>query len=97
MRSRYSAYSIGLPDYLLRSWHSTTRPRTLELDADIRWRRLDIVATSDGGLFDSEGVVEFEAHFVRGEGASRERGVQAERSRFVREGGRWVYLDGVRA
>ena len=34
MRSRYSAYVLGLEDYLLRTWHSDTRPPVLSLDAE---------------------------------------------------------------
>ena len=37
------------------------------------------------------GVVEFRASYVR----EREPGAQHERSRFVREAGRWLYVDGV--
>ncbi|WP_275423743.1 YchJ family protein, partial [Virgisporangium ochraceum] len=28
MRSRYSAFALGDADYLLRTWHPTTRPRS---------------------------------------------------------------------
>ncbi|MGG5752960.1 YchJ family protein [Zafaria sp. Z1313] len=90
MRSRYSAFAVGDVEYLLASWHPSTRPAELELDAELQWRRLDIVGTAAGGPFDAEGVVEFAAHY-RGPGG---RGVQRERSRFRREDGRWLYLDG---
>jgi SEC-C motif-containing protein len=89
MRSRYSAYAIGLVDYLLDSWHPTSRPAELQLDQDIRWYRLDILDRSAGGLLDREGTVEFEAHY-RQDGTA---GVQHEISRFLKEGGRWFYLD----
>ncbi|HXD27877.1 MAG TPA: YchJ family metal-binding protein [Arthrobacter sp.] len=89
MRSRYSAFAVGDTAYLLESWHPSTRPSTLELDPDMAWRRLDIVDTVAGGPFDDTGIVEFAAHY-RGGG---ERGVQRERSRFVREDGRWYYVD----
>jgi SEC-C motif-containing protein len=90
MRSRFSAFAVGRPDYLLQTWHPTTRPATLDLDDDVRWYRLDIIATSAGGPFDTAGVVEFEAHYRSPAGASRQREV----SRFTREDGRWLYLDG---
>lgn len=89
MRSRFSAFAVGDAGYLLRSWHSSTRPADLELDEELRWYRLDIEGTSRGGLLDADGTVEFTAYY-RGAG---ERGSQHENSRFVREGGRWVYLD----
>ncbi|GAA4053307.1 YchJ family metal-binding protein [Arthrobacter methylotrophus] len=90
MRSRYSAFAVLDSDYLLRTWHPDTRPAVLELDPDIEWRRLDIVATRDGGPLDGEGSVEFTAHY-RSDG---ERGVQREVSRFLRIDRRWYYLDG---
>ena len=90
MRSRYSAFVVGAVDYLLATWHPSTRPVELVLDTDTEWRRLDIVRTEAGGPFDERGTVEFAAHF-RHDG---ERGVQRESSRFLREDGRWYYLDG---
>jgi SEC-C motif domain protein len=57
----------------------------------VRWRRLDIVSTRRGGPLDSEGTVEFTAHF-RHDG---ERGAQHETSRFVRVERRWYYLGAV--
>ena len=91
MRSRYSAFAVGDPAYLLATWHPSTRPRSLTLDDDVRWTGLDVLAATGGSLFETEGTVEFRAHSVRG-GAAR---AQHENSRFVREGGRWYYLDGV--
>jgi SEC-C motif-containing protein len=91
MRSRYSAFVVLDTGYLLRTWHPDTRPAGLELDPTIQWRRLDIVSASRGGPLDSEGTVEFKAHF-RHDG---ERGVQHETSRFLRVNRRWYYLDGV--
>ncbi len=91
MRSRYSAFALGRPDYLLASWHPSTRPRSLDLDPAVRWTGLDVLATTGGSLLAAEGTVEFRAHYVRGRAA----GAQHEVSRFVREDGRWHYLDGV--
>lgn len=89
MRSRYAAFAVGDRKYLLRTWHSTTRPRRLTLD-DTEWTGLEIVAKERGGLFDQEGMVEFTAHWIDTPGTG---GVLHERSRFVREDGKWVYLD----
>jgi len=63
MRSRYSAFAIGEPDYLVRTWHSTTRPAEVRLDPAQRWTRLDILSVDGGGLFDNTGTVEFRAHY----------------------------------
>ena len=90
MRSRYSAFALGLPRYLLDTWHPDRRPRDLELDDGVRWRRLQIVDTARGGEADDTGVVEFRAAYRSAEGA----GVLHERSRFSRVGGCWAYLDG---
>lgn len=88
MRSRYSAFAVGDAAYLLRSWHSSTRPRELALDRDVRWTGLEILGSTGGSAFHSEGTVEFRARYRAG-GAS---GEQHEDSRFVREGGAWVYV-----
>ncbi|NII40804.1 SEC-C motif-containing protein [Curtobacterium flaccumfaciens] len=91
MRSRFSAFALGLPEYLLRSWHPSTRPAMLDLDPDQRWTRLDIVGTRSGGPFDSAGTVTFRAWWR----SDSERGTLEETSDFVREGGHWYYVDGV--
>jgi SEC-C motif-containing protein len=91
MRSRYSAFAVGDPAYLLATWHSTTRPAAVDLDPRVRWTGLDVLATTGGGLLAAEGTVEFRAHSV----VERAVGAQHENSRFVREHGRWRYLDGV--
>ncbi|MGY1620261.1 YchJ family protein [Geodermatophilus sp. SYSU D00691] len=91
MRSRYSAFAVGDAGYLLETWHPRTRPRTLDLDPDVRWTGLEVLATSGGSLLEAEGVVEFRASYV----VDRAPGAQHERSRFLREDGRWRYLDGV--
>jgi SEC-C motif-containing protein len=91
MRSRYSAFALGRPDHLLATWHPSTRPRSLDLDPAVRWTGLDILATAGGGLLTVEGTVEFRASYV----ADGTAGAQHELSRFVRDGGRWSYLDGV--
>ncbi len=90
MRSRYSAFAVGDAAYLLATWDPGTRPRTLELDPAVRWTGLEVLATTGGGLFDAEGTVTFRAHARAG----GEDHVQAERSRFRRVDGRWVYVDG---
>lgn len=90
MRSRYSAFALGDADYLIASWHHGTRPDRLDLDDDVRWRRLQIVDTVAGGADDADGVVEFRAQYER----DGRRHLLHERSRFVRVRGRWVYVDG---
>ncbi|XAS63980.1 YchJ family protein [Pseudarthrobacter sp. So.54] len=91
MRSRYSAFVVLDAGYLLRTWHPDSRPGVVDLEPGTTWRRLDIVSTLGGGPFDTEGTVEFRAHYRHG----GERGVHHETSRFLRVDRRWYYLDGV--
>lgn len=86
MRSRYSAYVLGLIDYLLATWHTATAPGELEL-APLKWLGLEVRHTEQSG---DAGVVEFVARWRDGGRAGRLH----ETSRFVREGGRWYYIDG---
>jgi SEC-C motif-containing protein len=86
MRSRFSAFVLRDQAYLLRSWHSATRPPRVDFDPELRYTRLDILGSSGGSAFHSEGTVEFRAHSNHGD--------LHENSRFVRENGAWVYLDG---
>ena len=90
MRSRFSAFVLGLAPYLASTWHPSTRPDEVDLDGSLEWRRLQIVDTARGGPADSSGVVEFRASHRGPAGA----GVLHERSRFERADGRWTYLDG---
>lgn len=89
MRSRYSAFVLGLADYLLASWHPSTRPEQLTLDAGVKWLGLSIKAQKATGP--DTAIVEFVAR-------SRSGGAAAQRlheiSRFVREQGSWFYQDG---
>lgn len=87
MRSRFSAFVLKLPEYLLASWHPDTRPATLQLDESPDWTGLQIMSSSEQG---DRGQVHFRAiHRVPGGFAFLE-----EKSDFVREGGRWYYLSG---
>lgn len=92
MRSRYSGYVLARKDYLLRTWHESTRPKELDLNdtGAINWLGLKIVHTETNGPDDARGVIEFVARYKIGGKAHRLH----ETSRFVREEGRWFYLDG---
>lgn len=92
MRSRFTAFAVGDAGYLLRTWHPMTSPASVDLDAGLRWERLEIVRTAAGGPDDARGIVEFRAHW-RASG-SGERGVLHETSRFRRAAGGWLYVDG---
>ncbi|MFC5521740.1 YchJ family protein [Polaromonas jejuensis] len=88
MRSRYSAFVRGRPDYLLATWHASTRPSQLELDPAAKWLGLEVRSHQ---LMDADHAeVEFVARCREAGRATRLH----ERSRFVRESGRWYYVDG---
>ena len=86
MRSRYSAYVLGLIDYLLATWHPSASPGELEL-APVKWLGLEVRHAQSSG---DAGVVEFVARCRDSHGAQRIH----EISRFVRDDGRWYYIDG---
>lgn len=89
MRSRYSAFVLGLRDYLLATWHPSTRPPTLEPnEPGLRWLGLDVKRHDVHD--DTHATVEFVA---RSKLAGRAHRLH-EHSRFVREDGRWYYVDG---
>lgn len=91
MRSRYAAYTLDNLAYLERSWHPSTRPASIEADEKLRWLGLKIKQTEKGGLGDTDGIVEFVARYkIDGRGHRLH-----EISNFVRENGRWFYVDGI--
>ena len=89
MRSRYSAFVRDLTGYLRDTWHPSTRPSTLEPNPDgLRWLGLEVRRHSVQDV--DHATVEFVARSKLGGRAQRLH----ETSRFVREGGRWFYVDG---
>jgi SEC-C motif-containing protein len=102
MRSRYSAFVLGLNDYLLATWHSSTRPATLgPNEPGLRWLGLQVKrawpalpADAPHGAQPSAAQEAFVEFVVRSKLGGRAHRLH-EISRFVREGGRWFYVDGV--
>lgn len=88
MRSRYSAFVLRNVPYLLATWHASTRPASLELEEGAKWLGLEIRQHRSTGEHTAE--VEFVARCRVAGRAVR----QHELSRFVRENGRWYYVDG---
>ena len=88
MRSRYSAYVLRRPDYLLATWHGSTAPGEMDLQP-VKWLGLEVRHAAEQG---DAGVVEFVARFRPASGGPAER--LHELSRFVRDDGRWWYVDG---
>lgn len=89
MRSRYSAYVHELGAYLRETWHPHTRPAEPPVfEPGLRWLGLEIKRHTPQG--DDRAEVLFVARSKLGGRAHRLQ----ECSRFVREAGRWYYLDG---
>ena len=88
MRSRYSAFVLGRLEYLLATWHASMRPADLTLYAAAKWMGLEVRSHR---IIDADHAeVEFVARYREAGRAVRLH----ERSRFVREAGRWFYVDG---
>mgnify|MGYP001572661587 FL=1 len=90
MRSRYAAYTLALEPYLLATWHPDTRPAALGLDAKLRPKWLGLQVKRHQQTDATHAEVEFVARYKIDGRAFRLH----ETSRFIREDGRWYYLDG---
>lgn len=92
MRSRYSAYVVENYPYVLSTCHESTRPAEDEFDdpTTVVWTGLEILATEGGGESDEKGTVEFVARYKASGGSLG----MHEKGSFVKEDGRWFYLDG---
>lgn len=104
MRSRYTAFALHLHDYLLSSWHPSTRPENIELSQHTQWRRLEIIDASND---DVKGRVHFKAYYQE---PSQNTNIQIthsstsqtamqwhlieETSAFIFESGHWFYVSG---
>lgn len=89
MRSRYAAFVRRNEPYLLETWHASTRPAAIAFEPSQKWLGLTIVDAPEERGDDAE--VEFVAKYRLGGGPATRL---HERSRFVREGARWHYVDG---
>ena len=93
MRSRYSAYALGLREYVLDTWHASTRAEKMErFDSGVKW--LGLMVKRAWNTSDEEGFVEFVARSKAPGGGPADR--LQELSRFQRDagtGGRWQYVD----
>lgn len=93
MRSRYTAFTMALGDYLMQSHQSGVRPEKDKASIvawakRVQWVKLEVLQTIAGGANDQQGMVEFKANFME-EGQAE---VIHEKSAFIRENGHWVYL-----
>jgi len=91
MRSRYVAFEMHLKEYLLNSWHESTRPGNLEFTPNLHWTKLTINGRKKGRKRDSEGWVTFAAHYQHGDCND----YLHEKSYFIKDAlGHWQYVDG---
>jgi len=96
MRSRYTAFTLGDGDYLMRSQHSKTRnlkekKEITKWAKSVNWIRLEVLKTSKGLSSDMLGTVEFKAFFFESGSVQ----MIHENSSFEKEGGYWVYVGAV--
>lgn len=86
MRSRFSAYVKKNQQYLLDTWHSSTRPSEINFEGPggFRWIKLTINESKEA---DKEAMVDFTAHYL----INGQQGQMQEHSRFIKEDGFWYY------
>ncbi len=92
MRSRYVAYTLECEDYILATWHPSTRPAPQDAADKVKtkWLGLEVKRHEYNLQEQDRAVVEFVARYKIGGRAYRLHEV----SRFVREGEQWFYVDG---
>ncbi|MEK7990789.1 MAG: YchJ family protein [Thiotrichaceae bacterium] len=89
MRSRYTAFVFELKDYLLVTWHSSTRPKQLQFEPNTIWLGLKVKACEAGLQDDNQGMVSFVARYKIQGKAHR----LIENSRFIKQQEQWFYVD----
>lgn len=90
MRSRYTAYVMQREDYLLATWHATTRPETLALTDLQQNQWIGLTIKQHRLCSPNQAMVEFVARYKLNGKAYRLH----ERSRFALEQKCWFYVDG---
>jgi len=104
MRSRYCAFAlasnyaenqtlvVSMQNYLLATWHESTRPESLDLDLTLKWTELKILGRKEGKKRHQKGWVRFNAHYQSSK--TLQQGILSENSEFIKEAGRWFYVQG---
>lgn len=90
MRSRYTAYTRDREDYLLATWHHSTRPASLGLANQPHNQWLVLTIKRHEQPAPDHAIVEFVARYKINGRAYRLH----EISQFVYTEGRWFYVDG---
>ena len=93
MRARYSAHVKKLVDFVINTYHSSCGAESQRAEiidsVESDWCALEVVSR-ESGQNDNEGYVTFKAYFTQ----DGQQYCLEERSRFVKEDGRWFYIDG---
>ena len=92
MRSRYTAFTKNNWEYLVLTSHPEEKKEMAKLestllDHDAHWKKLEVLHTNKGRMQDSEGQVDFVAHYEK-DGILQ---TLRESSKFYKVNGRWVY------
>ncbi|MFZ4772445.1 MAG: YchJ family protein [Chlamydiia bacterium] len=97
MRSRYSAYALNLPDYIVATTHPSNRDYSADIiswvhsisafSAKTTFQKLEILAFQDSGL---DATVTFTAHLLQ----NGHDATFTEKSTFVKDHNRWLYRSG---
>lgn len=89
MRARYTAFTLGLIDFLYDTFHPDSRKFQNKKDiqrwaSENKWMQLEILCST-------EQTVEFKAHFLD---ANLQTEIHHEKSNFKKHRGNWHYVDG---
>lgn len=91
MRSRYSAFVVKDEDYLIQTWHKSKTQSKLNLKLpNVEWIGLKVIKVEGGMEADLRGKVEFIAEYK----VNNKQGRLHEKSNFIKEDSKWLYIDG---
>lgn len=94
MRSRYSAFALGLGDYLAGTHDAPSSTKesaeTSRWAKSVAWLGLTVLGRDAGGVGDERGTVDFIARYLEGGAVV----ALQEKSSFVRRDGKWLYVSG---
>ena len=96
MRSRYSAWALGLIDYIIQTTAIKQQPALVPAEMrqwanEAKWQRLEVIDTLAGSADDNFGEVEFKAYFTLPD--DEQIHTHHERSHFAKDNDRWYFLD----
>jgi len=95
MRSRYSAFALSLPDYIVETTHPDHRDKGLLTSvthwmSQTVWQGLEVLGSDESKDNDAVGTVEFVAHYTEAERTLKHH----EMSKFRLVEDKWLFCDG---